>query len=152
MAELIRTDSSNNDFRELVRLLDTDLQLSDGEEHAFYAQFNNTDGIKHVIIAFEGDKAIGCGAFKEYKEGVAEIKRMFVREEHRKQGVATQLLNAIEEWAKEESYLRCILETGRNRPEAMLFYEHNNYNVINNFGPYENVANSVCYEKVFVAG
>ena len=40
MIEIIRTTSDNTDFRMLVTQLDQDLQIRDGEEHAFYAQFN----------------------------------------------------------------------------------------------------------------
>jgi hypothetical protein len=31
-----RTDSSNTDFQNLVKFLDADLAVRDGEEHAFY--------------------------------------------------------------------------------------------------------------------
>lgn len=37
MIRIIRTDSDNQDFTELVRLLDADLAERDGNEHAFYA-------------------------------------------------------------------------------------------------------------------
>jgi GNAT superfamily N-acetyltransferase len=152
MATLQRTDVSNPDFRELVKLLDIDLQLSDGEEHAFFAQFNGTDNIKHVVVAYENGVAVGCGAFREFKEGTAEIKRMFVREDFRDKGIGKLILQELEDWVLELSFLRCILETGRNRPEAMAFYERNQYREISNFGPYQGVINSVCYEKVFVTG
>ena len=46
MISIIRTDSSNPDFRDLVALLDNDLLIRDGEEHSFYAQFNKLDKIK----------------------------------------------------------------------------------------------------------
>ncbi|CAA7390351.1 hypothetical protein [Chryseobacterium fistulae] len=35
-----RTDSSDTDFRYLVELLDADLAIRNGEDHAFYNQFN----------------------------------------------------------------------------------------------------------------
>ena len=83
MANQVRTNSENEDFRELVALLDADLQIRDGAEHSFYAQFNKIDKIRHVVVAYEDEKAVGGGAFREYEPNVAEIKRMYVREENR---------------------------------------------------------------------
>ncbi len=64
-------------------MLDEDLQIRDGDEHSFYAQFNKVDKIRHVVVAYENGEAVGCGAIKEYAKGTAEIKRMFVRAERR---------------------------------------------------------------------
>ena len=49
MLTLIRTDSSQQDFQALVRLLDADLRLRDGEDHEFYAQYNKIDSIQQGI-------------------------------------------------------------------------------------------------------
>ncbi len=119
MINLVRTNSDNSDFRELVALLDADLQIRDGDEHSFYAQFNKVDKIRHVVVAYEDGEAVGCGAIKEYEEGVAEIKRMFVRAENRGRGIAGQILTELETWAKELNYSECILETGIKQPEAI---------------------------------
>ena len=42
---IIRTSSDHSDFIQLVRLLDADLKIRDGDEHAFYDQFNK---IQHI--------------------------------------------------------------------------------------------------------
>jgi len=142
-----RTNSDNADFQNLVKALDLDLKIRDGEEHVFYAQLNKTDKIKHVILIYEGDKSVGCGAVREYAPGIMEIKRMFVPLEKRGKGIASGILAALESWCIELNYKKCILETGKNQPEAIRLYEKNNYQRIPNFGPYENVANSLCFEK-----
>jgi putative acetyltransferase len=59
---------------------------------------------------------VGCGAFKPYEEGVAEIKRMFVPLACRRQGVARQVLAELEAWAQELGYAACLLETGKRQP------------------------------------
>ncbi len=148
MFDLIRTNSDNFDFRELVSLLDADLQIRDGAEHSFYAQFNKVDKIRHVVIAYAGGEAVGCGAIKEYAEGVAEIKRMFVRPENRGRGIAGQILAELETWAKELNYSECILETGIKQPEAIRLYQKSGYEKIPSYGQYLNVANSVCMKKL----
>jgi putative acetyltransferase len=147
MVNLVRTDSDNADFRELVALLDKDLQIRDGAEHSFYAQFNKIDKIREVVVAYENETAVGCGALKEYEPNVAEIKRMFVREGKRGRGIAGQILSELETWAKELNFTECILETGLKQPEAIRLYKKSGYEIIPNYGQYVNVANSVCMRK-----
>jgi putative acetyltransferase len=148
MIKCIKTDSENEDFRRLVRELDADLQKRDGEEHTFYAQFNKIDRIKHVVVAYVNNKAVGCGAIKEYSADAVELKRMYVQPDKRGQGVATEILKALEAWATELNYTKCVLETGKKQPEAIGLYLKNGYAVIPNYGQYENVENSVCFEKL----
>jgi GNAT superfamily N-acetyltransferase len=147
MITLKRTNSEDTDFIKLVILLDQDLAIRDGEDHAFYNQFNKTDAIKHVIVFYENDIAVGCGAFREKKEDTVEIKRMYVHPDHRKKGIASSVLAALEIWAKEVGYVYTILETGKNQPEAINLYQKLNYTIIPNYPPYEKIDNSVCMKK-----
>ncbi|MBX7051264.1 MAG: GNAT family N-acetyltransferase [Flavobacteriales bacterium] len=142
-----RTDSSNTDFQQLVVHLDQDLRIRDGEDHAFFAQFNKIDQIKHVLVAYVDDVAVGCGAIKHYGDSIVEIKRMFVLPEYRKQGIASSILFQLEQWAYELGYKKCILETGKKQPEAIALYQNCHYQMIPNFGQYIGVENSVCFEK-----
>ncbi len=147
MINLLRTDSDNSDFRELVALLDADLAIRDGAEHSFYAQFNKVDKIRHVVVAYEDGEAVGCGAIKKYAEGVMEIKRMFVRTERRGRGIAKSILADLEAWANELGFSECILETGLKQPEAIALYQKSGYETIPNYGQYEGIDNSVCMKK-----
>lgn len=147
MTAFKRTDSSNEDFRFLVSLLDEELAKRDGDEHAFYHQFNKIESLNQVIIAYADEKPVGCGAFKNYKPQVVEIKRMFVLPGHRGKGIAGQILQQLEFWAAELKYSTCILETGKKQPEAIALYRKSGYKIIPNYGQYENVENSVCMEK-----
>lgn len=148
MLHLTRTTSENADFLALVRLLDQDLQLRDGAEHAFYAQFNKVDKINHVVVAHHGAEPVGCGAIKEYSPTRMEIKRMFVQPVHRGQGVAQVVLAELERWARELHYTGYVLETGQKQPEAIRLYQKCGYTLIPNYGQYVGVENSVCMEKV----
>jgi putative acetyltransferase len=76
-----------------------------------------------------------------------EVKRMFVVEEKRGQGIASKVLIELEKWAKELHYEKCILETGVKQPEAIRLYEKSGYRRIPNYGQYKDVAASVCFEK-----
>ena len=147
MVELIRTDSDNPDFIELVKCLDADLAERDGIDHLFYAQFNKIDKINCVVVAYENGKPIGCGALKEYTPRSMEIKRMYTSPTSRGKGIATKVLTELEIWAAELSYQMCILETGKRQPEAIELYKKNGYLRIPNYGQYAEIENSVCFEK-----
>ncbi|XVJ68162.1 MAG: GNAT family N-acetyltransferase [Lacibacter sp.] len=145
--QLKRTDSTDADFIHLVQLLDADLAVRDGAEHAFYAQFNKVHMIQHVVIAYENNTAAGCGAFKPFDTDSVEIKRMYVLPAHRNKGIAAAVLQQLEQWAAEEGYVAAVLETGKKQPEAIRLYEKCGYSRIPNYGQYAGVENSVCMKK-----
>jgi putative acetyltransferase len=147
MITCIRTDSENPDFKKLVIELDAALKIVDGEDHAFYSQYNKIDKIQCVVVAYENEIPIGCGAIKEYTKDTVEIKRMYVPLNKRGQGIATVVLKELEDWARELGNTKCILETGKRQPDAIGLYTKNGYTQIPNYGQYENIDNSVCYEK-----
>jgi putative acetyltransferase len=151
MITLTRTDSGNQDFIALVRLLDADLQIRDGEDHAFFAQFNHIDAIKNVVVAYSDGIPVGCGAVKSYSGATGEIKRMFVRPEFRGQGIASSILRELESWSQELAFDRLILETGKAQPEAIGLYTKSGYEIIPNYGQYEQVESSVCMKKEVTA-
>ncbi|WP_316827568.1 GNAT family N-acetyltransferase [Pedobacter miscanthi] len=144
---LIRTDSDHADFRQLVALLDQDLAVRDGEDHAFYAQFNKVDAIKEVIVAYQNEVAVGCGAIKPFSAAEAEVKRMFVHPDYRKQGIAAKIVTELETWAAEFGFSSTVLETGKKQPEAIALYQKAGYHITPNYGQYIGVENSVCMIK-----
>lgn len=147
MITLKRTNSDDIDFINLVTLLDKDLAIRDGDDHAFYNQFNKTDKIKHAIVYYENDIPVSCGAFREKESDKTEIKRMYVHPDFRNKGIASKVLAELEIWAKEVGYTYTILETGKNQPEAINLYQKLNYIIIPNYPPYEQMDNSVCMKK-----
>lgn len=132
MIHLIRTNSDNQDFIELVKYLDADLAERDGNDHSFYSQFNKIDKIKYAVVLYENSKPVGCGAIKEYAPDTMEIKRMYTSPGSRGKGFAGKVLTELERWATELHYEKCILETGKRQTEAIGLYQKNGYLVIPN--------------------
>jgi len=148
MVQLIRTNSDNKDFVKLVKDLDVYLKTVDGDDHSFYNQFNSIDHIKYVLVAYIGNQALGCGAFKEYDSATVELKRMYTSPNHRGKGIATSILLGLENWASELSYTKCILETGKRQVEAVQLYKKSGYQLTPNYGQYIGVENSICFSKM----
>ena len=146
MINLVRTDANNKDFKTLVALLNADLAERDGKDHPL-VRFNKIDGIKYVVLAYEDQKPLGCGAISEYDADTMEIKRVYVSPVCRGKGVATRVLAELEKWANELSYSRCILVTGTNQPEAYAFYRKNGYSLVPNYGPVAKIEDCLCFAK-----
>ena len=147
MTRIVKTDNTNQDFKNLVKELDAYLKVTDGDEHDFYNQFNSLEKIKKVVVAYKEGIPIGCGAFRKVDDSSVEIKRMYVKPNERGSGVAKEILNFLEIWAKENKFQKCILETGDRQVEAIRFYQKLGYYKIQNYGQYTEMENSLCFEK-----
>ena len=146
--QIIRTAATHKDFQALVQQLDADLAVRDGEDHAFYHQFNESTNLPNTVVGYSNGVPVACGAFKPYDENSVEIKRMYTPPSERGKGYASQILASLEAWAIELGYQRCVLETGKKQPEAIALYQKQGYQTIPNYGQYQGVENSVCFQKI----
>ncbi len=144
---VVISDSKNEDFLNLIALLDIDLGERNGDLQNFYSAHNKVDYIKDVVIIYSDDLAVACGAFKEYDSSTVELKRIFVKKEYRQKGLAKLIVSTLEELASSRKYKSCILETGLKQKEAISLYRKLGYEVIDNYSPYIGMENSVCMKK-----
>lgn len=135
------------DFVKLVKLLNQSLKITDGDLHEYYNQYNHTDTLDCVIVAYYNDEAIACGAFRSYDDYTVEIKRMYVVENQRGKGVASSLLRALELNAADFGFTSTVLETGVWMHDAIALYKKNGYQVIPNYDQYAGMDSSVCFGK-----
>ena len=145
-----RTSAKNKDFSELVKLLDAELSIRDGEDHGFYDQFNKVELINCVVVAYGDGTPLACGAMKIMDPKTMEIKRVYVNPASRGKGIAIKILSELEDWAKELGYEKCTLETGKRQPEAIKLYLKSGYQRIANYGQYSEVENSLCFQKEII--
>ena len=99
------------------------------------------------VVAWLGERAVGCGALRPLAPGVGELKRMFVAGDARRQGIARRILEALETTARERGYEALRLETGTLQPEAIDLYESAGYQRIAPYCLYADDPLSVCFEK-----
>ena len=144
------TDGKNQDFIALCALLDQELYRVVGEEEQKnnYDQYNTLDHIHDAVLLYEGKEALACASFKEYAPKIAELKRVYVKDNYRKGGLGRQVVKAIEQKAKEKGYTHMILETGKQLPSALYLYEKLGYQIIKNYGQYQAMPDSICMAKV----
>jgi GNAT superfamily N-acetyltransferase len=148
MIAVKRVSPDDPDFTALVKLLDQNLAISDGEDHAFYDKFNKLASIKHTLIGYEDTIPVCCGAIKLFEADAFEIKRMFTLDTARVNAYAVVILNHLETWAQELGATRCVLETGINQRAAITLYKKCGYQRTPNYGQYQGIAQSFCFEKI----
>ena len=146
----IYTDGSNSDFIELCHSLDCYLnEITGGEENrSQYIQYNALDDINDVILVYKNGEPVGCAGFKYYDNETAEVKRVFVKMEYRGNGISKQLMELLENRAREKGFDKLILESGEPLVEAMGLYYSIGYKIIENYGQYENMPESICMGKI----
>ena len=99
-----------------------------------------------VWVARTDGVALGMAALVAGEE-FSELKRLYVDDAARGQGVAAALLGAIEQHAREAGTRIIRLETGPKSFAAIALYEKLGYTRIPNFGQYVGDPHSYCMEK-----
>jgi GNAT superfamily N-acetyltransferase len=85
------------------------------------------------IVGYDGSQPVCCGGLKRLGDGLCEIKRMYVVPDRRGQGIARELLGALEDLARELGYPVARLDTGPRQEHARALYESEGYHAIENF-------------------
>ncbi|MFD1991366.1 GNAT family N-acetyltransferase [Paenibacillus nicotianae] len=135
-------------LRALIQALDKDLQQRYDEENIYTVDLDHPDAFQTTfIVAYVDETPAGCGAIRPLDTESVELKRFFVDSAYRRQGIAGNMLQALEHKALEQGCHFVRLETGAEQFEATAFYERNGYYRIPVFGDYEDDGISLCYEK-----
>ena len=98
------------------------------------AEFDPPGGL--FVIAVDAGQVLAGGGFRYLESGVCEVKRMWTRSDQRRRGLASAVLAALEEAAREAGYRTLRLETGPAQPEAAALYAGRGYRRIPVFGRY----------------
>lgn len=146
---VLRTTRDHPDFVSLCHLLDEDLNERAGgaEKRAVYAAFNTLRDVHTAFVAYVDGAPTGCAAFKQYADGIAEVKRVFVPKAYRGRGAAKAVMQELEQCALELGFHTLLLETAERLPEAMSLYKKLGFEIIPQYEPYIGLEISVCMGK-----
>jgi ribosomal protein S18 acetylase RimI-like enzyme len=79
-----------------------------------------TDGVLYLIQV--EDKIVGMGALRKLKEGIGEIKRMYIKPEYQGKGLGKKMLQLLLRRGKEDGFSAIYLETGSFMTTAQHLY------------------------------
>jgi GNAT superfamily N-acetyltransferase len=102
------------------------------------------------LMAWIDGVPAGCGGWRTLAEDdvAAEIKRMYTAPAWRGRGVASAVLRAIEDSAREAGKKRAVLETGDRQPEAIGLYRKLGYERVPNFGFYKDYPDCLSFGRL----
>ena len=149
MALEIRTLSPDSPVAvELIQELDADLLQRYTREwiHTLHPEDVVNPGLIFAV-GYLKETPVACGALRPLNDGVAEVKRMFVRQVYRGRGYSKEVLAFLEKEARRLGFTKLRLETGSRLTEAVRLYETAGYRLIPRFGEYVGNPYSLCYEK-----
>lgn len=75
-----------------------------------------------LLLAFDGDRAVGIACMRRIREEMGEIKRMYVRPRYRGKGIGRALLDALLEEARAIGYPTVRLDSTRFMDAAHSLY------------------------------
>lgn len=102
--------------------------------------------VAFFVLRWRG-MAAGCGGVKIVDADYGEIKRMYVRPEHRGMGFAKLMLRHLADYGRTRGIGLLRLETGIHQREAISLYERMGFRRIAPFGAYTDDPLSVYLEK-----
>jgi GNAT superfamily N-acetyltransferase len=99
------------------------------------------------LVAEVDGLAAGCGAWRVHEPGVAEVKRVYVAPEFRRQGLAQLLMAALEQSAAAAGSRAVVLNSGVRQPEALALYAALGYTSAPGYGVYADAPGAVFLGK-----
>lgn len=90
--------------------------------------YNNQDRAEYFVLE-KDDQVIGGGGYSAFaqREDVAELEKLYIDEDHRRQGFSGLLIKKIEEAAQKNGYQHLYIETSQVLDAANLVYVHYGY-------------------------
>lgn len=149
MAVSITAESPLQDeVRALIAELNAALLALTPPEYCFHMTVDEmAEPHTTVFVAREDGVAVGCGALRRHKDGVSEVKRMYVRPGARNGGLGSLILAEIEPLARREGASLLVLETGHRHHAAWRVYERAGFRRCGPVLDYPDSPYSVFYEK-----
>jgi ribosomal protein S18 acetylase RimI-like enzyme len=80
----------------------------------------SADGVLYLVQV--EDKIVGMGAIRKLKEGIGEIKRMYIKPEYQGKGLGKKMLQLLLDRGREYCFSAIYLETGSFMTTAQHLY------------------------------
>jgi putative acetyltransferase len=141
--------SPTDDAVALIGELDAELSgpYSAEQRHGLSLARVFQPGVVFFIARLDGE-AVGCGGIA-IDDGLAEVKRMYVRLQARGRGVAQTILARLEQEAAARGARRIVLETGDAQHAAIRLYERAGFARCGAFGAYADMSAEATERSLF---
>lgn len=105
------------------------------------------EDVAEVVLALVDGVPAATGTLRRLPDRW-EVKRLFVGPEHRRLGLARQVLARVEDAARSRGARELFLQTGNRQPDAIALYEGSGWERTEVFAPYDPTDGiSICFRK-----
>ncbi len=143
-------NATDEDFLALTRALDACFRERIGDVQNGFDAYNRTDALSDVALILDGNRAVACAALKLHPDRTAELKRVFVLPEYRREGLARRLVAALENKASAHGCTKLLLETNPSFEDAKALYRRLGFEPVENYGPYRGM-DTLCMGKALLS-
>ena len=147
--ETIFTDEKDERFLKLVEELDQGYYERIGDDLEKYKEYNEFKNPHFVILLLDSEKPIACASYRVCEKDSVEFKRVYVKKDYRKKGIAYDLMKKLEKNVTDENFKYSYIVTGKNNYAAINLYKKLNYKQIPKFGQFKDDEAVVCMKKIF---
>ena len=145
----VLTDETDERFHNLVSELDKGYFERIGEDLKKYENYNEFKNPHIVILAMDGNNPVACASYRIFDEDSVEFKRVFVKKEYRKRGIAYCLISNLEKIVMINNFKYSYIVTGKKNFAAINLYKKLDYQVIDNIGQFSDDDVVICMKKEF---
>ena len=114
-------------FKEYAEWLNIDLSFQNFEEELLQLKEMYSEPTGAIFLLQQENEFIGCVAYRKKGEGIAELKRMYIKPTTRKNGGGTILLEKALAAAKLLGYQLIRLDTLANMTPAINLYKKHGF-------------------------
>lgn len=134
--QVIPVETTDSDVLQLFSEHDDYMLDFLGEDKWCYTRYSVKENIEKVWVARDDNFLMGCVAYRTKGNGVAEVKRLFVRSAYRGKGLSKELLKTVENYAKGQGCHRLFLDTRITLEPAVSLYRAFGFDIVFQQGLY----------------
>ena len=125
--DTVFSDEKDERFLKLVDELDAGYYERIGDELSKYDNYNEFKNPHVVLLALDNDTAVACASYRIFDNDSVEFKRIYVKKEYRKRGIAYYLIVQLEKSVIERNFRYSYIVTGKNNHAAIGLYMQSDY-------------------------
>jgi putative acetyltransferase len=144
-ATFVPSSLTDDDARPLIAALNAHALSVYPNPDDHHWSFSHEEGL--FVVAYVDGVPAGCGGVRNFGDGTAELKRMYVDPAFRGNGVGFALVAHLTEHARALGVQRLLLETGVLLEAAVRLYQRCGFREIDRYGEYADLPQSLCMGK-----
>lgn len=134
--KILSMKTADNNAKSLFSLHDDYMIDFLGDDKWCYTRYSENEQLENIWLIYSNDFPIGCIAYRKKCDEVGEVKRLYIRNEYRGQGISKELLKTVENYAKEQGCNTLFLDTRITLEPAASIYRSFGFNIVFQQGLY----------------